>query len=146
LIRVLVADDFDVMMKAIRKLIGTYEDVQIVAEEQRFGEVLESITSEDQDVILMNDYVPPLDSAVATRKLRELGIGTPVLVMSMHQNAEHVRETLAAGANGYIVKTEFLEQLLPAIRAVHRGEQYLSPVARAALEEAEAQGEPPGTT
>lgn len=137
MIRVLVADDFEVMMKSIRLLIDSFEDVEIVAEEERFGEVLESCRDENQDVILLNDYVPPLDSAVATRKLRELGIETPILVMSAHDDAAHVQATMAAGANGYILKAEFLDELHKGIQAVHRGETYLSPRAAAALEEHE---------
>ena len=137
MIRVLVADDFEVMMNSIRRLIDSFEDVEIVQEEERFGEVLESILDENQDVILMNDYVPPLDSAAATARLRNLGIETPVLVMSAHGDAEQVETTIAAGANGYILKEEFLEELHQAIRAVHGGENYLSPRATAALDEKE---------
>ncbi|MFW5941887.1 MAG: response regulator [Chloroflexota bacterium] len=137
MIRVLVADDFDIMMEAIRRLIETYEDVQIVDEVTRFEELLETIIDDAQDVVLVNDYVPPMDSGRAVRKLRELGITKPVLVMSMHRDVDNICRSLEAGANGYILKEEFLDELLPALRAVHRGEQYLSPLTTAVLEEEE---------
>ncbi|HSM55738.1 MAG TPA: response regulator transcription factor [Candidatus Sulfomarinibacteraceae bacterium] len=137
MIQVLIADDFPTMIEAIRKLIATYDDVQISDEVTRFEDVVATIDGLEHDVILMNDYLPPLDSPRATKQLREMGIETPILVMSMHEDARLIRRAFDSGANGFILKTEFLEQLLPAIKAVYAGERYLSPTAVTALADEE---------
>lgn len=137
MIQLLIADDFPTMIEAVRKLIATYDGVQISDEVTRFEDVLATISGLEHNVILMNDYLPPLDSPRATAQLREMGIETPILVMSMHEDARLIRRAFDAGANGFILKTEFLEQLLPALKAVYAGERYLSPKAKAALAEEE---------
>lgn len=78
--------------------------------------------------------MPPTTSVAATERLREIGVTQPILVMSTHGDGELIRDSLAAGASGFILKEEFVQHLLPAIRAVFAGEQYLSPAATAALE------------
>lgn len=133
MIRLLVADNFPQMMDAIRRLCASYEDVELIAEASHFQELEEVLLRGAPDVVLMDDYLAPFDSAAATRKLREMGLSTPVLVMSMHSDADFIQASLEAGANGYIVKGEFVEELSPALLAVTQGRRYLSTRASAAL-------------
>ena len=81
------------------------------------------------DVIIMNDYLPPIDSAHATARFRELGFTAAILVISMHLEPGLIQRSFLSGANGFMHKDEIDEYLVDAIRRVHQGERYLSPKA-----------------
>lgn len=130
MIRVLIADDFPQMIDVMEKLIGAAEDMTVAGVMNHFQDVLARILEIEHEVVLMNDYLPPTSSVTATRRLREMGVEAPILVISMHQDAKLISDALAAGADGFIFKEEFVAHLLPAIRTVFGGEQYLSPLAR----------------
>lgn len=128
-IRVLIADDFPQMIEVMKKMIGAAEDMTVADVVTNFQDVLSCILEIEHEVVLMNDYLPPTTSVTATERLREIGVEAPILIMSIHQDVDLIRDALAAGANGFILKEEFTEHLLPAIRTVFGGEQYLSPLA-----------------
>ncbi|MFW6097880.1 MAG: response regulator [Chloroflexota bacterium] len=125
----LIADDFAQMVEVMKKLIGAAEDMVVADVVTNFQDVLERILEIEHEVVLMNDYLPPTTSVTATERLREIGVEAPILIISIHQDADLIRDSLAAGADGFIFKEEFAEHLLPAIRTVFGGEQYLSPLA-----------------
>jgi DNA-binding NarL/FixJ family response regulator len=135
MIRVLIADDFPQMIQVMTGLIGRADDMVVADVVTHFRDVLARVLEIDHEVILMNDYLPPMTSVNATKALRDIGVNSPVLVISMQQDATLIRDALAAGANGFILKEEFTRHLLPAIRHVYEGQPYLSPLAEAALAE-----------
>ena len=135
MIRIFIADDFSAMRRAMELLVAGEDDMEVVAEAGNLQAALELMEQVDFDVILMNDYLPPMSSAQAAGLIRGRGIKTPILVMSMHEDEELAGEALLNGANGFIVKTEFLQTFAPAVRAVYRGDIYLSPRIKALLEE-----------
>ncbi len=137
MIRILIADDFSAMRRAIELLVAREDDMEIVGEASDLPSALELMEQVDIDVILMNDYIPPMGSVQAAKLIRGQGIQTPILVMSMHDDPELAGEALLNGANGFIVKTEFLETFAAAVRAVCRGDIYLSPRIKALLDEEE---------
>ena len=137
MIRILIADDFSAMRRAIELLVAREDDMKIVGEASDLPSALELMEQVDIDVILMNDYIPPMGSVQAAKLIRGQGIQTPILVMSMHEDPELAGEALLNGANGFIVKTEFLETFAAAVRAVCRGDIYLSPRIKALLDEEE---------
>lgn len=129
MIRVLIADDFPQMIDVMRRMIERAEDMNVAGVATSFGDVLNCILEIEHEVVLMNDYLYPTTSVTATAKLRETGVYAPILIISMHRDAQLIRDALAAGANGFILKEEFTEHLLPAIRALYGGEHFLSPKA-----------------
>lgn len=134
MIRVLIADDFPQMVKVMQRLIERAPDMCVADTVADFRDVLAKILNIEHEVILMNDYLPPTTSVTATKRLREMEVISPIVVISMQYDAQLIREALAAGANGFILKEEFMNHLLPAIRQVHDGGQYLSPLASSLLE------------
>lgn len=135
MIRLLVADDMEIMRKVIQQIVDRAEDVAIVSEETNLDGVVQRLDTREYDVILLNDFLPHASSDEGSRKLRDLGIQTPILVMGVFEEAEHLEQVLAGGANGIVFKKEFLQELLPAIRAVAAGQNYLSPLTKAILAE-----------
>ena len=132
-IRVYIADDFDIMRQVIRALLREAEDIEVVGEGPRLDEALAEVEVMRPDVILMNDYLPPVDSAYATERFRALGVESAILIISMYVEPELIRGSFDNGANGFMHKDEMGEHLVEAIRRVYQDERYLSPKAELAL-------------
>ena len=128
-IRVLIADDFKVLRDVIRLHLERAEDIDVVDEAPDLDDALERIRTLQPDVVIMNDYLPPIDSAHATASFRELGFTAAILIISMHPEPGLIQRSLLSGANGFMHKDEIDEYLVDAIRRVHQGERYLSPKA-----------------
>ena len=131
-IRILIADDFKVLRDVIRLHLERAVDMNVVDEAPHLDEALERTPIVQPDVIIMNDYLPPVDSAHATALFREKGFNAAVLIISMHLEPDLIQRSFFSGANGFMHKDEIDEYLVDAVRYVHQGERYLSPKARAA--------------
>ena len=136
-IRVLIADDFDILREVINLYLELAPEIEVVGEAPDLDDALERTAALQPDVILMNDYLPPIDSAHATTRFREAGFTNAILVISMYLEPDLIRRSLASGANGFMHKDEIVNQLLNAVRHVHQGDTYLSPKAEEALSNAE---------
>jgi DNA-binding NarL/FixJ family response regulator len=126
-IRVLLADDHELVRKGIRSLLEATGRVEVIAEAHDGREALRLIRAQDPEVVLMDIAMPGLNGLDATaRAVRDMP-SLPVIILSMHATKEYVIEALRAGASGYVLKNAPVEELEQAIHAVHRGEKYLTP-------------------
>ena len=132
-IRVFIADDFDILRQVIQLVLERTEDIETVGEAPHLRDALEKVKKLQPDVILMNDYIPPTDSARAAKLFRELDITAAILIISMHAEPHLIQRSLTNGANGFMHKDEMGTLLMEAVRKVHNKEQYLSPKAEDAL-------------
>lgn len=128
-IRVLIADDFKVLRDVIRLHLKRAGDMDVVDEAPDLKDALGSIRTLHPDVVIMNDYLPPIDSAHASARFRELGFTAAIVIISMHLEPDLIQRSFLSGANGFMHKDEIDKYLVDAIRRVHRGERYLSPKA-----------------
>ena len=128
-IRVLIADDFKVLRDVIRLHLERAGDMEVVDEAPDLDDALERIRTLQPDVVIMNDYLPPIDSAHATARFRELGFTAAILIISMHPEPGLIQRSFSSGANAFMHKDEIDEYLVDAIRRVQQGERYLSPKA-----------------
>ena len=128
-IRVLVADDFKLLRDVIRLYLERAADVDIVDEAPDLKDALERTREAQPDVIIMNDYLPPTDSAHASARFRQLGYTAAILVISMHLEPGLIQRSFQSGANGFMHKDEIDDHLVDAVRRVYQGERYLSPKA-----------------
>jgi DNA-binding NarL/FixJ family response regulator len=103
------------------------KDFRVVGEARDGKEMVELVTKERPDVALVDVAMPSLNGVEAARRIVRDLPQVKVLVLSMYTGEEYVREALAAGAAGYLVKDSAAEELTEAIRVVARGERYLSP-------------------
>lgn len=125
--RILLADDHAVVRQGFRMILGAQADMEIVGEA---GNGREAVTMSEQlkpDVVVMDVAMPELNGIEATRRVTEANPHTRVLALSMHKDSVYVREILRAGARGYLLKDSVDVDLLAAVRAVAKGEGYLSP-------------------
>jgi len=126
-IRVLLADDHTLVRAGLRALLQSLEGVQVVAEASHGREAVNLVTTYQPDVVLMDIGMPELNGLEATAHIVKDFATTRVIILSMHLNEEYVLKALRAGAAGYLVKDAGTAELETAVRAVARGETYLSP-------------------
>jgi two-component system, NarL family, response regulator NreC len=125
--RILLADDHSVVRQGFRRILESQPDMEIVGEAGNGREAIENATQLLPDVVVMDVAMPELNGIEATRRLTAASPRTRVLALSMHKDAVYVREILRAGARGYLLKDAIDADLLAAVRAVAKGEGYLSP-------------------
>ena len=126
-IRVLLADDHVVLREATAELIDHQPDMRVVGQASTGEETVTLARDSHPDVIVMDIAMPRLNGLAATRQVVAKYPDTKVLVLTAHEDEEHVIPLLEAGAIGYLPKTVGLNQLLDAIRATSQGESVLPP-------------------
>src|SRR5437868_1886993 len=126
-IRVLLADDHRILRKGVRMLIDSQPDMEVVGEAKTGREAIEEARQLTPDVVIMDIAMPELNGIESTRQICDELKHVKVVALSMHRDSVYVREILRAGASGYLVKDSEDDDLVRAIRAVHRGEAFLSP-------------------
>lgn len=126
-ITILLADDHSMVRQGFRRILESQPDMEIVGEAGNGREALEQAAKLAPDVVVMDVAMPELNGIEATRRLMETTPRTRVLALSMHKDAVYVREILRAGARGYLLKDAVDVDFLAAVRAIARGEGYLSP-------------------
>jgi two-component system response regulator NreC len=124
-IRVVVADDHPVVRTGLRTVLSTQADLELVGEAADAAETLKLAAELRPDIVLLDLNMPSGGGTGCVRRIREAGTGARVLVLSMHDDPAVVRESLQAGASGYLVKHAVDTELVLALRAVKRGEIYL---------------------
>jgi NarL family two-component system response regulator LiaR len=133
---VLVVDDHVVVRRGIRALLATVDGVKVVGEAQDGQEALEKIAVLRPDVILLDLLMPRMDGIEVTRRAIAEDPETRILVLTSFAADDKVFPAIKAGALGYLLKDTGPEELVRAIRRVHRGESSLSPaIARKVLQE-----------
>jgi DNA-binding NarL/FixJ family response regulator len=126
-IRVVLADDHALVRAGIRALLHSLEGVQVVGEAGDGSEALSLIGFHQPDVVLMDIGMEGLNGLDATAQLTRQLPNVRVIILSMHANEEYVVQAIRAGAAGYLLKDSAMAELEIAVRAVARGETYLSP-------------------
>jgi two-component system, NarL family, response regulator NreC len=126
-IHILLADDHAVVRQGFKMILAAQPDMEIVGEAGNGREALDLAGQLQPDVIVMDVAMPELNGIEATRRIADLSPRSRVLALSMHKDSVYVREILRAGARGYLLKDSISSDLLAAVRAIARGEGYLSP-------------------
>jgi DNA-binding NarL/FixJ family response regulator len=125
--RVLVADDHALVREGIRLLIDAHSDMRVVAEASNGQEAWEKAFDLMPDVVVMDVSMPVLGGAEATQLLRTNCPEIKVLAISAYSDDAHVRQLLASGASGYLLKKAASNELANAIRTIALGGVYLDP-------------------
>jgi DNA-binding NarL/FixJ family response regulator len=126
-IRVLLADDHTLVLAGIRGLLTKLAGVEVVGEAADGHETLRLAETLRPDIILLDIGMPGLNGLEVAQRLNKLDPNIRVVILSMHVSEEYVLRALHAGASGYLLKDSAVAELEVAIRAVARGETYLSP-------------------
>lgn len=125
-IRVILADDHTILRDGIRALLADEADIQLIGEAEDGRAAVRMACELKPDIVIMDIAMPLLNGLEATRQIKRHLPETEVLILSMHDNEEYIRQVLAAGAMGYILKDAAARELIEAIKTVRRGEAVLS--------------------
>lgn len=126
-IRVLLADDHALVRAGFHILLQGLSGIDVVAQAGDGHEALRLIKTHQPDVALVDIAMPGLNGLEVATRAAKTYPGVKVIILSMHANEEYVARALHAGVGGYVVKNATPPELEVAIRAVARGERYLSP-------------------
>jgi two-component system, NarL family, response regulator LiaR len=122
---VLLADDHPIVREGLATIVSLEEDMQVVGQASSGLEAIRLAVDARPDVILMDLQMPDMDGVEAIGQVRQLRPNARILILTIYHDEEHVLAGIKAGAHGYLIKDATPEQLLRAIRTVHRGEAVL---------------------
>jgi DNA-binding NarL/FixJ family response regulator len=141
MLHILVADDHGIVRAGLRMLIDRQEGMRVVSEAEDGVEAVEQTLSEKPDVAILDVSMPRMTGLQAAREIKSHAPDVSVLLLSMHDDERYFFEALKAGASGYVLKRAADTDLVDAVRAVARGESFLSPLTENALVKAWLEGD-----
>lgn len=133
MIKILLADDHDIVRAGLRRLVEDSGDIEVVAEAADGREAIRQARQTLPDVAVVDISMPDLDGLEVLGQLHHYYPKLPILILTMHEEEQYVVRAIAAGAKGYLTKRSAPEQLVKAIRKVHAGGSYLSDSAAESL-------------
>jgi DNA-binding NarL/FixJ family response regulator len=131
--RILVADDHGIVRSGIKLLLERQRDLDVIAEASDGVEAVEQALSCKPDLCILDVGMPRMTGLQAAREIRRHLPEVRVLILSMHDDEHYLFEALKAGASGYVLKREADQDLVGAVRAVGRGEAFLTNAAERSI-------------
>lgn len=141
-VRIVIADDHGVLRAGLRAVLNQRRDLEVVGEAGGGEEALRLVETLQPDLLLADVSMPGPDGIQIARALKAKGSSTKVLILTVHDDSEILREALHAGACGFVVKRALASELLNAIDAAVRGDIYVHPSLTHALLQDEAKEQP----
>jgi DNA-binding NarL/FixJ family response regulator len=126
-LQILIADDHGVVRKGLRILLETNRNWVICAEVSNGRKAVDEAVKLQPDIAILDISMPDLNGVEAARKIRQLSPKTEVLILTMHESDVLLRESLNAGAKGYLLKEDADDYLASAIEALRKHKTYFSP-------------------
>jgi two-component system response regulator NreC len=126
-IRILLADDHNVMRRGLRLLLERQPEFKVVGEASDGRQAVEQAEATKPDIIVLDIAMPNLSGIEAAQRISALLPQTRIIILSMHSDESYVLRALKAGAKGYLLKDSAENDLIEAIRAVDEGKAFFSP-------------------
>jgi DNA-binding NarL/FixJ family response regulator len=126
-LRIVIADDHPVVREGIRMCLKDWQDLQIVAEARDGNEAIERVREAHPDVVLLDLTMPHMGGLEAVPRIRRLRTGARVIVLTVHNTQEYIRQAMAARVDGYLLKDTPPTEYVEAIRTVMTGKFFISP-------------------
>jgi DNA-binding NarL/FixJ family response regulator len=124
--RILVVDDFVPWRHLVLRLLESETDLQIISTAFDGTEAVQKAEELQPDLILMDLGLPGINGIEATRQIGIVSAGSKVLFLTHHSEPDIIQAAFDAGASGYVLKSDFHADLIPAVRAVLRGQKFVS--------------------
>ena len=135
-IRVVIVDDHGIVRDGIRQVFASDDGFVVAGEASTGAAAIELVMREAPDVVLLDITMPGMSGVEVARALRERGATARILMLSVHDEATYVLESVRKGAHGYVRKDTTPADLRAAVRAVHAGDAYFSPAVASRLADA----------
>ena len=126
-IRVLIVDDHKVVAEGLSHLLEASPDIEVVGTARSGREAVRLAVDLEPDVVIMDSTMEDLNGIEAARLIRERGLRSRIVMLSVHSEPLHVVRALRAGASGYVPKSCAGSDVIAAIRAVNAGQRYVHP-------------------
>ena len=126
MIQVLLADDHSIVRAGLRRIVEESGDMEVIAEAADGRAALRLVEEKSPDVAVIDISMPGLDGLEVVSQLHAHWPDLPILILTMHEEGQYVVRAIQAGAMGYLTKQSAPEQLLKAIRKIHKGNRYLT--------------------
>ncbi|MCA9972924.1 MAG: response regulator transcription factor [Anaerolineales bacterium] len=127
MIRIIIAEDHNLVRQGIRALLEQSGEVQVIAEAATGQEAVQLAEKHEPDVVVMDLSMPRLDGAQAAERILDRKLRTQIIILSMHADTTMVQQLLRRGVKGYLLKDAVTEELMLAVRSVSQGKMFLSP-------------------
>ena len=125
--RIIIADDHSLIRKGIKTLIAQEPGLEVIAEAADGQELMEILKEKCPDIVILDISMPQLSGMEALGQIHGLYPAIRVLMLTMHSNIQYCYHAIVAGAHGYLLKDDSDTELLPAIRRIRQGKDYMSP-------------------
>jgi len=135
-LRVLLVDDQPLFRRALATLISAQMDMTVVGEGENGRDALDKVRALRPDLIVMDVNMPDASGVDGVNAIRQAGIATPIVMLTVSEDDDDLFESIKAGANGYLLKNVRPEQLFEDLRGVMRGEAPIAPAVASKLLEA----------
>ncbi|MEM7550466.1 MAG: response regulator transcription factor [Bacteroidota bacterium] len=124
-IKILIADDHQMILEGLKSLLSLSPEIEIVAEANDGEKVLELVESlPELDQVILDINMPSVDGIEVTKKIKSTYPEIKILILSMYNRQEFIKNLIESGADGYILKNSDKAELLGAIHSLHKGEPY----------------------
>ncbi len=124
---ILLVDDYVPVRRMIKEIIEANPDMQVIGELNDGREVLKFLKESPANLVLMDISMPNLGGFEATRKVKKDHPEVKVLILTIHKYVEYAQQAMSLGAEGYLLKEEVDDELLPAISCLRKGGTFISP-------------------
>jgi two-component system, NarL family, nitrate/nitrite response regulator NarL len=133
-IKIIIVDDHHLLREGISARLSDVPYIEIIAEGCNGREAVDLCQRLQPDILLMDISMPEMNGLEAAGKIREMGMQTPILFLSIYDDNEYIQEALRIGANGFVLKDVSKPEMLNALKAVTGGATYLGPKVAASLQ------------
>ncbi len=133
MIRILIADDHEVVRRGLGQLFGSVDDIEVIGEAANGAEAAERAALQVPDVVLMDLSMPEVDGVEGTRRIKAAQPDLPVVILTSFSERDRILDAIDAGAVGYLLKDAEPDELLRGVRSAAQGESPFSPKAAKAL-------------
>lgn len=128
-IRILLADDHQVLRSGLKALLNMEPDLDVIADVSNGKEAVDAAAELKPDVVVMDISMPEMDGLKAAEAIHNMGLPSRIVMLTVHADEDYLFQTLRLGASGYVLKSSADNELIDAIRTAHRGEVFLYPSA-----------------
>jgi DNA-binding NarL/FixJ family response regulator len=126
-ITIVLADDHAILRQGLGQLIQQQPDLRIVGEAADGRRALELVKTHTPEIALLDLDMPELDGFAVARQVRELGLPTKIVVLTMHKDELHFRQAMDLGVRGYVIKDSAVSEVIDCLRTVAKDHDYVSP-------------------
>jgi two-component system response regulator NreC len=123
-VRILIADDHEIVRKGVCSILESRKDIEICGEASNGQEAVQKALQLNPDLVILDVTMPVLDGFAAARQVKEVLPNVPILMLSMHDANDAVREAQLAGVQGFVTKSEAANVLLRAVDALFDGHTF----------------------